>query len=297
MGEQSPDGLEGCFSLTIGSRITRWAGVMVKFPVCCKLDEGYIGKLGAIVSTEYLLDAMFCKDFLQDWDSLGDIALRCRDSSDNGHHGVVVCDNWVLRSIKVELVSVKELPWAFWGKYSLEQLSWFLWAVLLTCWVWFNEMFDFWVDSRPINTVYESVLALADSYVSFMYCLCLLLPFQWRNDESFTPKDETIFNCEVFLWPWYGHRACGTLLISSGQPVMIILAREQRSGSSWMRAWNSVFLSGVMCTCWWWCLEVSLEPWVVHSERGHLQPASLCQVITWWCIIGLESEQHSLYTN
>ena len=33
---------------------------------------------------------------------------------------------------------------------------------------------------------------------------------------------------------------------------------------------------------WWWCLGVSLEPWGVHSERVHLQPASLCQFYTWW---------------
>ena len=47
----------------------------------------------AIVSMEYLWDAIFCKEFLQDLDGLGGIALRCRDSSNNGHFGVVICDN------------------------------------------------------------------------------------------------------------------------------------------------------------------------------------------------------------
>ena len=58
----------------------------------------------------------------------------------------------------------------------------------------------------------------------------------------------------VYLWPWYGHRACGTSLILSGQPAMIVSARKQRSGTSWMRVWNSVFLSGVMCT---WLMVMS----------------------------------------
>ena len=58
----------------------------------------------------------------------------------------------------------------------------------------------------------------------------------------------------MFLWPWYGHRVCGTSLISSGHPAMIVSAREQRSGSSWMRVWNSVFLSGVICT---WLMVMS----------------------------------------
>ena len=40
-----------------------------------------------------------------------------------------------------------------------------------------------------------SVLALADSLVSFMYHWKDLLPFAQRNDESFTSKDEAIFNC------------------------------------------------------------------------------------------------------
>ena len=33
---------------------------------------------------------------------------------------------------------------------------------------------------------------------------------------------------------------------------------------------------------WQWCLGVFLELWGVHSRREHLQPASLCQVDTWW---------------
>ena len=68
----------------------------------------------------------------------------------------------------------------------------------------------------------------------------------WRMRPSSTVR--------MFLWPRYGHRAHGTSLISSGQPVMIISAREWRSGSSWMRVWNSVFLSGVMCT---WLMVMS----------------------------------------
>ena len=66
MGEQSLDGLDGCFSLTIASRIPRCVGVMVKLPVCCTLSEECIGKLGAIGGTEYLWDAMFCNEFLED---------------------------------------------------------------------------------------------------------------------------------------------------------------------------------------------------------------------------------------
>ena len=38
---------------------------MVKIPICCKLGEECIGKLGAIVGIEYLWDAMFCKEFIQ----------------------------------------------------------------------------------------------------------------------------------------------------------------------------------------------------------------------------------------
>ena len=66
MGEQSLDGPDGCFSLTNASRIPRSACVMVNLPDCCKFSEECIGKLGAIVSMEYLWDAMFCKEFLQD---------------------------------------------------------------------------------------------------------------------------------------------------------------------------------------------------------------------------------------
>ena len=33
------------------------------------------------------------KSSFRDSDGLGSIALRCKDSSDNGHLGVVVCDN------------------------------------------------------------------------------------------------------------------------------------------------------------------------------------------------------------
>ena len=60
MGEQSFDSFDDCFSLTIASRIPRWTGVMVELPVFYKFSEECIGKLGAIVSTEYLWDAIFC---------------------------------------------------------------------------------------------------------------------------------------------------------------------------------------------------------------------------------------------
>ena len=66
---------------------------MVKIPVCYKLGEECIGKLGAIVSTEYLRDAMSCEEFLQDWDGLGGTALRCRNSADDGNLGVVIYNN------------------------------------------------------------------------------------------------------------------------------------------------------------------------------------------------------------
>ena len=42
----------------------------------------------------------------------------------------------------------------------------------------------------------------------------------------------------VFLWPGYGQRSCEPSLILSGQPTTIVSVRKQRSGSSWMRAWN-----------------------------------------------------------
>ena len=50
------------------------------------------------------------------------------------------------------------------------------------------------------NTVSCSVLALANCHVSFMYCLEDLIASWWRNNESFTSKDEAVFNCEgVFV--------------------------------------------------------------------------------------------------
>ena len=99
----------------------------------------------------------------------------------------------------------------------------------------------------------------------------------------------------MLLSPWYGCTACGTSLILSGQPVIIVSAREQRSGSSWMRAWNSIFLSGVMCT---WLTVMSKR--YLWSLEGCIVREGICnehlfaRLILDGDIIVLELKQHSL---
>ena len=256
--------------------------------------------MGHLLVLEYLWDAMFCKEFPSGTEMiLEGIALRCRDSSDDVHLGVVVL--WQLGiqiHVKVEVVSTEELPWASQGQCWLELLLWVpvgsdVGMLGIVQW----DMFDVWVDSRPIHTVSCTVLAFADSHISFMFCLEDLLPFWWRNDEQLHLEGwghhQLLW---MFLWPWYGHRACRTSLISSCQPADDCLQQESRgAGSSWMRVWNSVFLLDVMCT---WLIVMSrgisgaLQGCIVREGicSQHLFARSILDGYT----IALESKQHSL---
>ena len=153
---------------------------------------------------------------------------------------------------------------------------------MLACWVQFNEMFDVWVDSRPVYTVSSSVLALADS----MCPSCIA----WRISPFPTEEWWELHLKEgghlQLLWCFCGH----DMGIEHVGHHWYHLAKLQ-----WLFQWESEGVgqlgweSGTKFSCqvwcahgWWWCLEVSLELWGVNIKREHLQPASLCKVNTWW---------------
>ena len=288
MGEQSFDSLDGCFSLTIASRIPTWTDVMVELPVCCKLSEEFIGKLGAIVRPEYFSDAMFCKEFLQDWDGLGGITLRCRDSSEDWHLGVVVSDNRVFTSIKVKVVSAEELPWAIQGQCWLQQLSWFLWVVMLAHWAWFNETFDVWVDFRPIHSV----------WLYFGTCWFPCVQHTLLGGSSPFMIEEW---WELHLEGW-GHLQLWGCFCGYGMGVEhvghhwyhlanLLWLSQQGSGREGHLGWEpgTQFFCWVWCAHgWWWCLEVSLEPTRVHNEGGHCNQYLFARLIFDGHIIVLE---------
>ena len=83
-----------------------------------------------------------------------------RDSVKKQHLGVVVSDDEVLRSIKVEEVSTKVLPWKLWGCGWLRWLSWLLWEMALACSTCFGCVFDILIDSRPVDTMLSMGLTL-----------------------------------------------------------------------------------------------------------------------------------------
>ena len=98
----------------------------------------------------------------------------------------------------------------------------------------------------------------------------------------------------MYLWPLYRHRAHGTSLILSGQPAMIISARQQRSGSSWMRVWNSY---SVRCDVDMVDGDVLRYLW---SFEGCIVRVGICNqhLFARWILDGdimvLQMEQHSL---
>ena len=58
------------------------------------------------------------------------------------HLGVVVSDNEVLRSIKMEEVGTKVFPQVLWGWDWLKWLLWLLWAMILAYSTCFYCAFD-----------------------------------------------------------------------------------------------------------------------------------------------------------
>ena len=60
----------------------------------------------------------------------------------------------------------------------------------------FYHLFDVGIDTRPVDTLLGTVLALGNSRIVFMDLGEYFVSFQWRDDEGFCLQDESIF---------YGH--------------------------------------------------------------------------------------------
>ena len=105
----------------------------------------------------------------------------------------MVSDDKILRSTKVEEVSVQVLPWGALGPRLTED------PVVVpvgndTGMLHMFQLLDNQINSRPVDTLLSTVLALGYTNVALINCLEYSLPF-CRWNEYFAMKDEAILDC------------------------------------------------------------------------------------------------------
>ena len=62
--------------------------------------------------------------------------------------------------------------------------------------------------------------------------------------------------------------------MSSGHPVMMVSAKEQRSGSSLIDCWKAIFFSGMMCT-WWIARSRAISGAGIGAYRDRVSATSI----------------------